>query len=372
MPSLNVLQAHTTNLSRMDYLPPDHQLPINILSVSLKDTVTSYKFYWFQSILESIEEGNQKIDKHTLFCRMIANAWYTINYFNVSYGPQDMLQKAVKQIISSENFTIDEKKPTIVERLSRTLNRESLKSISHFDGEVPFRFLSPWFPHMKGNKRDIYQLSQTFANDCIYAVDEANVVINPKWLDYLYQNSGILKSFCLWKLCLYLQKHNPNVPEIANKLIKPPVRNSLNKQKKEFWDVVIANSGPVACIYTNNQLDIGNYAVEHFVPFAFVSHDLIWNLVPADMRFNSSKSDKLPIMSRYFDEFFSLQHRALKTIYKVKPETKLLQDYLTIIPDLSLVPSITEGDLRQRFFDSIQPLITIASNNGFEFMTKFS
>ncbi|MFN5883821.1 MAG: HNH endonuclease domain-containing protein, partial [Bacteroidota bacterium] len=52
--------------------------------------------------------------------------------------------------------------------------------------------------------------------------------------------------------------------------------------------------GSIQCIYTNNDLVIGNYAVEHFVPYSFVSHDLMWNLIPADTSFNSSKSDKLP------------------------------------------------------------------------------
>ena len=353
----------------MDYFPHDPKLPIHILSSCLKDTSTSYKYYWFLSILEAIEQGEQTIEKRSLFIRMIANSWYTINYFNVYYGAQDKLHKAVKQLIVTEDITIDEKKSVIVDRLLRTSNKATLRSISHFDGEVPYRFLSPWFPKIKGNKREIYELSQVFANDTIYAVDETVIRINPKWISYLYQNSGILKAFCLWKLCLYLQRLNPNVPDIANKLVKPPGRSSLLKQKKEFWDIVISETGPVTCIYTNKQLDIGKYAVEHFVPFAFVSHDLMWNLVPADTIFNSSKSDKLPLLDLYFNDFFDLQYKALKTIYRVRPETKLLQDYLGFLPDLSLLQTITPADLKHRFLDSIQPLVTIASNNGFEFMS---
>jgi CRISPR/Cas system Type II protein with McrA/HNH and RuvC-like nuclease domain len=64
---------------------------------------------------------------------------------------------------------------------------------------------------------------------------------------------------------------------------------------------VIEHNGPVNCIYTQKPLDIGNYALEHFVPYAFVSHDMIWNLIPADPGFNSTKCDKLPSIDRYFD-----------------------------------------------------------------------
>ena len=33
-----------------------------------------------------------------------------------------------------------------------------------------------------------------------------------------------------------------------------------------------------------------NFALDHFIPHAFVSHDLIWNLLPIEKRFNSIKS----------------------------------------------------------------------------------
>ncbi|WP_285056633.1 HNH endonuclease domain-containing protein [Pedobacter ginsengisoli] len=138
-----------------------------------------------------------------------------------------------------------------------------------------------------------------------------------------------MKSFCYWHLSLYLQKHNPNVPDIPNKLIKPPQRNGLTKQRKDFWDLVIHHNGPVNCIYTQKKLTIGDYAVEHFVPYAFVSHDLLWNLIPADKSFNSSKCDKLPSMAHHFDLYFDMQVLGLKTVISNghnKNTEKLLQD----------------------------------------------
>jgi 5-methylcytosine-specific restriction endonuclease McrA len=103
----------------------------------------------------------------------------------------------------------------------------------------------------------------------------------------------VTKNHFLAKSPLYLQKHNPNVPDIPNKLIKPPRRNSLLNQRR-FWNRVFDHTGPLECIYTQKKLIDGNFAVEHFVPYAFVSHDLIWNLIPADPSFNSRKNDRLP------------------------------------------------------------------------------
>jgi hypothetical protein len=102
--------------------------------------------------------------------------------------------------------------------------------------------------------------------------------------------------------------------------------------------------------------------VEHFIPHSFVSHNLIWNLIPADPSFNSSKNNKLPSMEKYFTSFFSLQKSAVEIIKDKTPRNKLLQDYLVILPDIE--NSFTEV----RFKEVFQPLITIASNNGFEFL----
>jgi len=89
---------------------------------------------------------------------------------------------------------------------------------------------------------------------------------------------------------------------------------------------------------------------------------LIWNLIPADKFFNSSKSDKLPPLEKYFNPFFALQKSAVEIVNKKSPKNKLLEDYLTIFPDLNNFTS-------EKFKERIQPLITIASNNGFEFLS---
>jgi len=235
-----------------------------------------------------------------------------------------------------------------------------MKELWYFNSEVPHRFLSPWF--RADDMRLAYEYSQSFTNNCLYAVDKETITVNPAWVTYLKNNAGILKAFCYWHLAVYLQSKNPNVPDIPNKLIKIPIRKSLTEQRK-FWDIVIGELGGVDCIYTNTRLTIGRYAVEHFIPYAFVSHDHIWNLIPADPSFNSSKSDKLPVLDKYFDPFFHLQQQAVAIIQHKAPKHKFLEDYLTLFPLLGTQPLE-----RQKFLEQVQPLVTIASNNGFEFM----
>lgn len=291
----------------------------------------------------------------------------TVNYFHVSFGKQDLIQQAIRVVNGIEKIPIDEKQQSIFQKFTATSNRKTEGQLWHFNKNVPHRFLSPWYPKIKNEtdsqqEKRIYAGSKSFNEKCLYALYENEIEINPEWKNYLTSNARLLKDFCYWNLALFLQAKNPNIPDIPNKLIKPAVRSGLTQQRTQFWDVVVKELGSVECIYTGEKLTIGNYAVEHFIPYNFVSHDLIWNLIPADKAFNNSKSDKLPSLEKYFHSFFSLQKTAVEIMKEKSPRNKLLEDYLTIFPDLG------KSFTKEKFKERIQPLITIASNNGFEFL----
>lgn len=344
-------------------LPNSPFLPINKLSTVFSSTSATYKFYWFLSILELVEEGNSKILKRNIFSRMISNSWYTVNYFKVSFGKQDLIQDAVKTIMQIENLRINENKNVINAVLQTTEKLETIKILNHFDKNVPHWFISSWF---SGSRNDIYSLSQDFDHGCLYRLEKDHIEINPIWISYLKMNSKILKDFCFWNLSLFLQKRNPNVPDIPNKISRSITRNSLLKQTNEYWKLVFNELGSIDCIFTNTRLffDEKKYALDHFIPYAFISHDLIWNLVPIDRTFNSFKGDRLPSINSHFDKFCNLQKTAFEIVKTHNPKNRYLEEYLSIFPDLE---ENNEFDF-VRYKETIQPLITIASNNGFSFM----
>lgn len=344
-------------------LPHEENLPIHLLSRSFKNTSATYKYYWFLAILNRVELGEVKIAKQALFAEMLAHAWYTVNYFKVSFGKQDKLQDAIFRVKEQETLPIDADRRKIYERLVSSSDVITRRALNYFNSEVPHRFLSPWFPGMQSSS--VYAASQQFDKECLYALHKDHVQINPRWITYLHKHGLILRHFCYWNLATYLQTRNPNVPDIPNKLIKQPQRKPLFEQRK-FWDIVLKELGSVDCIYTGKRLVVGGYAVEHFLPYAFVSHDLIWNLIPADHSFNSKKSDQLPSLHQYFEPFFRLQESAVQIVSKQAPKNNRLQDYLTILPGLE-----ANYFTPQRFREQIEPLVTIARNNGFREMITF-
>lgn len=345
---------------KVNSLPHSELLPIRNLVASFNNTTATYKFYWLLSILEQIEAGKTLIAKRELFAGMVSHAWYTVNYFHVSFGKQDLLADHINKLREIEAVSVAASRDEIRDHLCGSENDETQTLLLHFDRHVPHRFLSPWFPGAE--KNEVYIRSNAPKELSIYALEKDFISINLLWANYLIANAALIRDFCYWRLALYLQAKNPNVPDIPNKLIKPAQRNSLTKQRL-YWDQVINNLGPINCIYTNELLDPGKYDVEHFIPYSFVSHDLMWNLIPSNPSFNSVKSDKLPPLDKYFDPFFCLQKRSVAIMKEKEPRNPLIDDYLSIFPDLDASIS------REKYYEHLQPLITIAANNGFEYMT---
>ncbi len=344
----------------MNHFPLDSKLPVQHLAASFNSTSATYKFYWLLAILDAIQNGQQEIRKEQLFASMLSNAWYTVNYFQVSFGQQDMIQDTVRKLKDIEGLTIDADRSRIKAQLESSSNPNTRKLLFHFDNQVPHWFLSPWYPGVN-SKGKIYELSQADVNTPIYRLYKEKIVLSDVWFGYLTKHIRVIRDYVYWNLSLYLQVRNPNVPDIPNKLIKPATRNSLTKQRK-FWDYIIDVNGPLKCIYTGNELYKGQYHVEHFVPYSFVSHDQIWNLIPADSNFNVSKSNRLPVLDRYFEAFYTMQDMAVRTYMRDKPRERLLEDYFYIGTDLN------SGLSREKFYNVISPLVTIASNNGFEYL----
>lgn len=355
-------------------LPSSENLPIHFLAACFNKTVATYKFYWFLSILQELEKGNILINKKSLFARMLSNSWYTANYFNLSYGKSDVLKHRISAVSEIEKIPINLNRETVCRLLNESKSQKTIRNLNHFDNQVPHWFLSPWFTGLTGSdsekRKKIYELNGEEERKCLYFLKKEEIGINPIWIDYLLKNAKFLKSFCYWNLTLFFQKHNPNIPDIANKIIKDAQRPKLTKQREEFWNLIFNDlpENEIKCIYTDELISKENYAVEHFVPHSFVAHDLIWNLIPANPKFNSSKNNRLPRYEILFEKFFKTQISGLKIICEKHPRNKFLEDYLTISSEIPTLGVIGKHEFKLKFQETVKPLITIASNNGFQYL----
>ena len=268
-------------------LPENIKLPVTRLSQVFKNTTATYKFYWFVALLDIVvKERKTKMSFWEIIAGMVAESWYPIHYFKLSFGKSDSLYVQSLALQQELNITIDADKERIKHVLLDNIGNSRVKSLLRvFALNVPYRFLSPWIDYT--NDYDVKTRSQRFENNCLYALNGETIELNSIWSDYLMEHYGILRDFAFWNLAIFLQKRNPNVPDVPSKLIKPILRDSLTKQHK-FWDAYIETVGSIRCIYTDKPLVVKGYDLDHFIPWSFVSHNLLWNLLPADSCINSS------------------------------------------------------------------------------------
>ena len=353
----------------MANIPQSDFLSTKNLSRVFNNTTATYKFYWFQSLLQMHnEEGIYRMNVWDLVIRMVANAWFPIHYFHLSFGSMDSLHRIVTELQWMTDLPMDAKKEEVVECLTARLDDKKVKDqLATLVRNVPYRFLSPWINYTCD--ADVIARSHAYENGCLYSIqktkDEFYITINPVWNKYLQDYYGILTDFINWNLTLFLQQRNPNIPNIPNKLTRPMERTSLSKQRR-FWDDVIRIGGHVHCIYTGQEIHIGDFAVDHFLPWSFVAHDQLWNLIPADNSINSSKSDKLPPLDRFLKKLAEEHREAIKIYLGAGKKESALEDFASL--------GYTPRDLlqlnRERFLAAYQqtftPLFQIAQNMGYE------
>lgn len=344
-------------------LPHNNKLHISSLAGIFGNTTATYKFYWFVSLLDIVvKERKTRISFWEIIAGMVAESWYPIHYFKLSFGKSDSLFDKSLEIHKEFQISIEADKDRIKKQLLDNINNTK-KYLRVFTINVPYRFLSPWIKYTCDD--DVVTKSQRFENDCLYAICGDEIVINDNWVEYLTEHYSILRDFAFWNLTIFLQKRNPNVPDVSSKLIKPILRDSLTKQRK-FWDTYIESVGNINCIYTGKQIFAKQYDLDHFVPWSFVSHNLLWNLIPADSSINSSKSNNLPPLDKYLHPFAHIQQNALKTMYEKNPNNTILEDYLIVYDSVSDLVNLSESDFYNAFRRTFSPMVQIAENMGFK------
>lgn len=358
-------------------LPEYNHLDIAKLSSVFRDTTNSYKFYWFLSILDSLRDnGENIISQKDIALRMLANVWYPLDYFKLSFGKQDSFKK-VAQFISSK-IAVDNRpnSQNIFEQINCRFSEKELKTLSNQIKEiykyVPYRFVRPFFEeethansdHLVKNQMIVLcnQYFESQPHRVMYRFVGDSIELNSIWIDYLLRHQGILRGFIFWHLVKFMQKNNPNVIGLSEKLQKPAERDL--KSANRFWKGYLAENADLTCIYSGQRITVQNLSLDHFLPWSYVAHDQLWNIIPTPKNVNSAKNDRLPSLEVYFEAFSTLQYKAVQ-FYLKKENQQLPEDYIYLFRE-----SVHEMSL-ETFQDvlrkQIMPQWQTAQNLGFPY-----
>jgi hypothetical protein len=331
------------------------------------NTSASYKFYWLLGILDLLAETNSRtLDISEIQLRMVSRAFIPVAYFRLSLGKQDNLQDVIS-ILLKNGLPLNAKRMEI-ESAAR-LHAKLLKSLGDL---VPTRFLSPWINRkssIRSTKLTIEIAKQAIASQSSkepapYSVDVKSnkIYINQMWAKFLLENKTAIEDFTKLRLVRFLEARNPHSSNITSKLELESKRDLTDARK--FWGRVLeAAPGELTNIYTNKPL-ITPFAVDHFIPFSFIAHDLLWNLIPTDTSSNSSKSDMLPQIEKYLLPFTRAHHLAIAINHKANSNS--VDDYrVAMAVDDAELLRLTVDQLSSKFRSLLTPRIEQAKASGF-------
>ena len=95
------------------------------------------------------------------------------------------------------------------------------------------------------------------------------VIFNPDWVSMITDNTVPILGWIQYEKVKWLQHNNPEVPALIYKL--SPLNDKMRKlgHVRNLWSEIIAHE-KVKDVFTNKDIVIGDYDVDHFVPWSFV------------------------------------------------------------------------------------------------------
>lgn len=314
----------------------------------------SYKFYWFEAILNLTVDNENDLTFDEIINEMICEAWHTVTHYHLRLGPtvngnaENFLEHAIKTLNSnttnlSQNPSREELNSAI-KQCEKELKRDKTRLTDY----VPYKLLYPFFDtegmeeglyYIKSDKhrRLIAYMEKLSGNEnLLYTILDGvglqkKIRINPYWRKMLIKNYSVIRSWVQYNKAEFLQDRNPGVPGIIYKIC--PENEDIRKldQARTLWRSTVEFTGnPIKDIYTGKEISLDLLSIDHFVPRSYISNDELWNLTPMSKALNSSKNNRLPSWGDFFEPFARYQYYLYSLIFPsdtTKKSTMLLEKF---------------------------------------------
>lgn len=362
-------------------LPYSENLEIQYLTHLFDNMSECYKLFWFQGIIDSVVTGREKITFGEIIDNMIADAWYMVSEYHLNLGPSDALESLVHMAFRLTGLKSSEKRERILEALQNINDKEFQDKKRSITNEVPYRLQAPFIPDLKGkdwrvSKKELAHRINQEKRLIYYFVSisglKSEIYVDSYWIEYIRTNREILKGWVQYHLIQYLQKRNPSVPGIVNKIYPPQDRKLGNVRM--YWKAVVS-LGEVCDIYDNQVLTEKNIVIDHFIPWSYVAHDELWNLHPTTRSINSQKSNYLPEWQFYFERFSDIEYQAYQSVWRYEKVRdafdKCLKEHINSM-DIRMRlyrPGIMRSEFRNNLEEIVLPVYQSAKDLGFQSWT---
>lgn len=165
--------------------------------------VTSYKYFWFVSIVSLVKEYKQQLSYDDILIRMAALSWPIVLGDGIDLGSQDFLGKYLTSIQRKTNI-IKNASSNAVEIQLHLYNIKDI--LAPLLNNVPYRFLSPWIKFT--SNEDVIAKSNNESFDGLYSINTEGIKIKSEWWQYIYSNYIELYDFALQSFISYAKQYN--------------------------------------------------------------------------------------------------------------------------------------------------------------------
>ena len=374
------MEPYTQNLP-----PVSDKVNIECLVNAFNDTVGSHKFLLLRSILNKIhhsledqKEFTGEITYDEIRTEMLINAWFPAKFYRLYFGPRDKISD-VLDFIKNEVFKEEAEKIATKNEAGRLFNRFSNeinkhKKVKDITIWPITRFLAPWFrKELKGakewekNKIIIEASNSKFDSQLpLYKINfkGKKIVLHQNWIEYLQINYEVIEGWLNIHWLRFLQSRNPHMPSIVSKLWSPPDNRESLRSMQKLWTPIIHKG--FNCIYSNKLVKLECCDIDHFIPWSWVGHNQLWNLVPTSIETNRSKGAKLP-NNQFIPNLANAHYQLIEFNESKKPKNwrRSMDDYIAgLHVDVGILKN--KERLTNAYQDTISPQLVLANNHGFK------
>lgn len=309
-------------------------LDIRGFTQMMKDPSFCYKFYWLEAIVNLISADVTDTTFGEIINEMIANAWYSVVEFHVHLSGiksdgsvSDGLERAVCKLHDLSGLSSNASKVEIKNAIAKYDDkiRDEKVQLTHM---VPYRALAGFFsgvaetPNWGSTRRMVEYIKHIDKNHVLlpYTLGESSnlrkeVHFSRAWIEMIQDNTVSILGWIQYEKIKWLQTNNPEVPGLVYKLA--PLDEKMRKlgNVRKLWEGVLELQ-PVRDVFNDDEIQKGQYDVDHFIPWSFVMNDELWNLMPMDSSLNSMKSNRLPRWEPFFARFATNQYMLYGLIHE--------------------------------------------------------
>ena len=208
-----LLQRGTIASNTPEEVNPLKSDDYEMLKHAFDKKATSYKYFWFMSLLQIYKEKQvQIISFKQILVKMIAKAWKYVFELNGQFPQTDQLPSYLLNILPLTNLKYTSTESEVEDVINN--NYQSLRLDSKFSSllkNVPYRFLSPWI--IFTNNDDVINKSQKPESRCPYKLYSDHITISELWKNTLIDNYNVIELFIEYGLYNYI-KIDPNLMEV--------------------------------------------------------------------------------------------------------------------------------------------------------------